>query len=316
LFPGYAPWGVESGLDSSQNILIQISKTPIAMVTIFIFIMFANLILKFSEWVDQMSLQLVGEDAAALATPSAPANAAKSEAKGIAMDTASNAWKFSKYAGGILDNLPQDIIKTGAKIADIPSNLGIGKGGYRALIDRQNWKPSDAAKIFARNAVPSLLPKTVSNAILGSGRDGSIGGDKMGYGTSFMTGSEKSGYDKTKKDFESLSAEKQQNVRDAHMRDSIELSDKKKELRGIYHNRPDVLKVIDSSDNIIKQERKTFLSSGPNKHYQDSNYNVFNSGQLNDQSRLSDIYNTPPGTTPLRSSSDILEDAVNKVARK
>lgn len=194
--PGYLPWGY----DSTQSVYTQAAKTPISLFLILIFVILANAIYKFIDWIDFAVTQLVGDEGVGLSTPGLASSRAINQARGIAGSTKNMVIGSAMLAGRTADKL----------------------SGYRL---------SDGAKRVTRSAITHMpLPSALTNAMVGRGRDRALGGEKLDYGKSFMTRAERKGYDKKASEFAKLDGAQKREAIDANVRNKLELDKRKDEL--------------------------------------------------------------------------------------
>lgn len=159
---GYLPWGI----DSSQNVATKLAKTPTGLFYVLIFIILANSMLKFIDWVQQIANNLTGENSAA-SSASSGAGAAISEATALGKGAATIGIDAAKFAGRNTANL---------------------------LDKATGHVVSDAAKKVARSALPTFLGK--------GGSDGM--GGKLAFKESLLTYEEKKGLARERKEFNKL----------------------------------------------------------------------------------------------------------------
>lgn len=257
--PGYAPWGASAG----QNVFAQISTTPLGLFSVLIFIIMTNLILKFVGWVDAMITQLVGEDAALLSTPAAPAATAMSQAKGVTTDTARNAMGLASVANKATGQTLGFAARRVLGAMDVIT--GSKDGHYSKKAEGLSFRPGDGLMLGAR-MVASKLPG--SSLILGKASHSQMAGDKLAYGGRAMTSTEKAGYDKMMRDNAGLSAAHRQVVKDAHHKDAMDLAKMKAELLKEEKD-PALRKIIQNIDNDIARERVSDLAKSSSNFKKD-----------------------------------------------
>lgn len=188
---GYLPWGI----DTYQDTTTKLAKTPAGLIYVLIFIILANVMLQFIEWVVNMANTLTGSDQAQVSA-SAGATAAIGQATGMIKSAASMGADTAKFA-----------VRNTAAVADKAT------GGVF----------SDGAKKVTRKVLPNFLVK--------GGKDKT--GERVAVKTSLMTKAEKKGYERKMAEFDKLSDKEKKSVvsmnKDA--RDDYRLSRHTKDAR-------------------------------------------------------------------------------------
>lgn len=169
---GYLPWG----MDASQDTSTKLAKTPAGLFYVLMFVIFANMMLQFIDWVVNIANTLTGADQAQANSASAVSTAI-GQATGMAKSAATMGIDTARFAG--------------RNIA-----AGADKATGHAL--------SDGAKKVARRALPRFLTK--------GGKD--ITGQHVAVKAGFMTRDERAGYQNSLDEFRNLNKDQQQVVRD------------------------------------------------------------------------------------------------------
>lgn len=121
---GYLPWGV----DATQTMAVKLAKTPMGLMYVLIFIILANSMVKFIDWVQQIANTLIGGKSSL----SSGVNKAIGEATALGKGAAGIGLGATKFAVG-----------NAAKFGDWATG----------------HKISDGARKIARNVLPKLLTK-------------------------------------------------------------------------------------------------------------------------------------------------------------
>ncbi len=175
---GYLPWGV----DSSQDTATKLAKTPVGLLYVLIFVILANVMVTFLDWIEILANSLTGSPAAGGATLGSGAQGMLNEATAIGKTTGGMAVGSVKFAGSY-----------GAKAANMATFGVAGRIGTSV---------SDSAKKTVRNALPKSLT---------GGKDRT--GEHV-MKTSLMTSKEKKGYERSLREFDKLDDFEQQAVKD------------------------------------------------------------------------------------------------------
>ncbi len=174
LMHGYLPWGI----DSSQDTATRLAKTPAGLFYILIFIILANIMLHFIEWVVNLTANLTGG--------SSNVNVGVNKAVGSATDMAKSAGNMS------LDT---------AKFA--------GRNAASGLNKVDNF-------LGATDAIKKAVRSTVLGGALSKGGTDEMG-NKLAVSRSMMTAGEKKGHDRMLNEFHKLSDEDQKSVKNRNI---------------------------------------------------------------------------------------------------